>query len=196
MPARCGSCWVTLAILRIDAMAARLVISETQYVLQQVRGGAWTDLAVLAGGAEALMPSSRAVDERQLEAAIETAEDWLMPHAPGLRGEGLEVQDNLGRLKAGMENVLSVTTSQWSMAEVESFFLRMVDAATGRHPSPLLAGRHHFVADLLALFALEVDDLLSEGRGEDVAGLDAAGAPGAQAHPGQVERQVLGRHAA
>ena len=47
-----------------------------------------------------------------------------------------------------------------------------------------------------ALCALEVDDLLSEGRSEDVVGLDAAAVPSAHAHPGQVERQVLGHHGA
>lgn len=39
-------------------------------------------------------------------------------------------------------------------------------------------------------------DLLSGGRSEDVAGLDAAGAPGSQARPGQVAQQVLGCHTA
>ena len=146
----------------IDAMAARLVIGEAEYVLQQARGGSWTDLALLAGGAEALMPSNRAVDERQLESAIETAEDWLMPHAQSLRGEALEIHDKLGRLKAGMENVLSVTTHQWSVADVESFFLNLLDTATGAHPSSLLAGRHHFVADLLLLRELAHHGRLTE----------------------------------
>jgi len=132
-------------------MTARLVISDAEYALAQVQGGAWVTIAVLAGGAEALVASHQPVDERQLEAAIETAEDWLMPHASALRGEALEVQDSAGRLRAGMEKVLSVTTSQWSLADVESFFLKLVDTATGRHPSPLLAGQHHFVADLLLL---------------------------------------------
>lgn len=130
-------------------MPARLIIAEAQYLLAQERGRAWTDLAVLAGGAEALMPANRAVDAYQLEAAIETAENWLMPHAPGLRGEVLEIHDETGRLKAGMASVLAVTSIHWRVADVEGFFLRLVDAATGRHPSPLLAGRRPFVGDLV-----------------------------------------------
>ncbi len=143
-------------------MPARLIISQAQYLLAQERSRIWADLAVLAGGAEALVPSSRAVDERQLEAAIETAENWLMPHAQGLRGEVLEIHDETGRLKAGMENVLSVTSTQWRVADVEGFFLRLVDAATGRHPSPLLAGRHPFVADLLLVRELAHHGQLAE----------------------------------
>lgn len=136
---------------RPDAMAARLVIAATAYRLQHARSDAWDDVAVLAGGAETILASNRPVNEARLEAAIEAAEDWLMPCAPGLRGETLEVRDEAGRLKAGMESVLSVTTRRWSVADVESFFLALVDAATGRHPSPLLAGRQSFVADLVVL---------------------------------------------
>jgi hypothetical protein len=145
-------------------MAARLVISETKYVLQHMRGGAWTDLAVLAGGAESILPSNRPVDETRLEAAIEAAENWLMPYAAGLRGEALAVQDEVGRVKAGMENVLSVTTDQWSVADVEGFFLRLVRTATGRHPCPLLAGRHPFVADLVLLRELAHHGRLAQIR--------------------------------
>jgi hypothetical protein len=132
-------------------MAARLVISETQYVLQQARDGRWIDVAVLPGGAESVLPAKGPVDERRLEIAIQATEDWLMPHAPGLQGEALEVADRLQRIKSGMADVLSVTSSRWTVDEVEQFFARVVDLATGRVPSPLLAGRQSFVADLLVL---------------------------------------------
>lgn len=145
-------------------MAARLLISEARYVLQQSRHGAWEDVAVLPGGADAILASGRAVDESRLEAAIEIAEDWLMPHAPGLRGEVLEVQDGTQRLKSGMTEVLSVTSSEWSVDDVEGFFLLLLDMATGRHPSPALVGRHPFVADLLILRELAHHGRLAQIR--------------------------------
>ena len=132
-------------------MAARLVISETRYVLQQEREGEWLNVAALPGGAESVLALARTVDEGRLEAAIETAEDWLMPYAAALSGEVLEVRDGTQRLQSGMEQVLSVTGRRWTVDDLEDFFNRVVELATGRHPSPRLAGRQHFIADLLVL---------------------------------------------
>lgn len=132
-------------------MAARLVISETRYVLQREREGAWVNVAEFPGGAESVIALTRTVDEGSLEAAIETAEDWLMPYAAALSGEVLEVRDGTQRLQSGMKHVLSVTGRRWTVDDLEDFFNRVVDLATGRHPSPRLAGRQHFIADLLVL---------------------------------------------
>jgi hypothetical protein len=133
-------------------MTARLIIAENTYVLQQrARDASWDELAVLAGGASALLPTMHAVDEPGLEMAIELAENWLIPHAARLRGEVLEVSDATGRLKSGMESVLSVCSESWTVADLELLFLRLVDLATGRLPSPALEGRHAFAADLLVL---------------------------------------------
>lgn len=145
-------------------MPARLIVSDVGYVLQSLQGGSWADVAELPGGAAAIVPSGRAVDERALEAAIERAEDWLMLHAPHLRGEVLEVLDRTQRLTLGMDEVLSVTSRTWSVDEVEALFLRLVDMATGRLPSPALAGRGAFVADLLMLRELAHHGRLAEIR--------------------------------
>jgi len=119
-------------------MTARLVISDSTYVLQQFVESQWEDLTVLPRGADALLPSTRAVDEGSLEAAIEVAEDWLMPKVARFLGDSFEVSDATGRLKAGLEDVLSVQTSRWGVAEFEEVFLRLIDLATGRLPSPAL----------------------------------------------------------
>jgi hypothetical protein len=128
-----------------------LVITESAYTLLESRDDHWAELATLAAGAEALLAPARPIDEGQLEAAIEIAENWLMPHAARLRGEVLHVDDATGRLKTGLHEVLSVTSREWTVDDVESFFLRLVDMATGRNPSPAVQGRHRFVADVLML---------------------------------------------
>jgi hypothetical protein len=132
-------------------MTARLAITEQAYLLQEARGGAWTDIATLAGGAAALLDPSRPVDEAQLERAIEVAEDWLMPHAARLAGAVLEVEDLTRRLRSGLGAVLSETGTAWSVDAFETLFLRLVDLATGRLPPPALQGRQPFVADVLLL---------------------------------------------
>lgn len=132
-------------------MTARLVISEDTYTLQQASDAGWNDLAVLPGGASALLPATRPLDEARLEMAIEVAENWLMPHARQFQGVVLEVSDTTGRLASGLKDVLSAQPSNWDVADLEQLFLRMVDLATGRLASPALAGRQAFVADLLML---------------------------------------------
>jgi hypothetical protein len=132
-------------------MPARLAISESAYTLLDARDAQWIELARLPAGADALLPPARAIDEGGLEAAIEVAEDWLMPHATSLRGEVLHVDDATGRLKAGLEAVLSVTGSEWTVEEIEGLFLRLVDLGTGRNPTPALQGRQRFVADVVML---------------------------------------------
>lgn len=129
----------------------RLTIGTDAYALAGASNGEWVECALLHRGAEALLPSTRPVDEARLEAAIEIAEDWLMPHAAHLRGQVLEVSDPTGRLRSGMEEVLGATTSAWSVEDVEGIFLRLVDMTTGRRPAPSVAGRQHFVADVLLL---------------------------------------------
>ena len=133
----------------ICAAAARLLIADRAYTLQAAQGAAWAEVAALPGGARSLLPDTRAVDERGLEAAIEAAEDWLMPHAAGLRGAILEVSDPTGRLASGLREVLGVRAVAWSVAEVEGFFLRLIDLTTGRTPSPAVQGRQAFIADVL-----------------------------------------------
>lgn len=129
---------------------ARLRIDASAYALQAAHDGAWAGIAVLPGGAGALLPT-RALDEPGLERAIEVAEDWLMPHATRLRGVILEVSDPTGRLQAGLREVLSVQALEWSVADIEGFFLRLVGLTTGRAPSAAVQERWPFVADVLML---------------------------------------------
>lgn len=105
-------------------MTARLVISEDSYVLQQATETGWNDLAVLPGGATALLPDTRPLHEGSLELAIELAENWLMPHARHLRGDVLEVSDTTGRLTSGLMDVMSESATSWSVADLEQLFLR------------------------------------------------------------------------
>lgn len=130
-------------------MTVRLLITDTAYVLQQIEDGAWSDIAVLPGGASALLPPAAPLDEARLEAAIQVAEDWLMPHARRLHGQVLEVQDATGRLPSGLEEVLSEQNRAWSVAGFEALFLRIVDLATGRRAAVAIAHRSRFVADVL-----------------------------------------------
>lgn len=131
-------------------MTARLVIGESAYVLSQWQAGEWVGLAALPGGAAALIPPPRRADAAGLEAAIEIAEDWLMPHARSIEGEALEVLDKTARLVSGLTTVLRVCGRDWSVQELETMFLRLVDMATGRGPD-LAGAQRAFLADMLLL---------------------------------------------
>lgn len=131
-------------------MSARLVIADSAYTLLEGGEDQWREIATLRTGWTVLLPSSRPIDERALEAGIEAAEDWLMPHAPRLRARDLEVVDATGRLEAGLHDILSVSTREWSVKDVEDFFSRIVDMATGSRPSSVQE-LHAFAADILLL---------------------------------------------
>ena len=120
---------------------ACLIIGDGPYALQRERGGEWTELAVLAGGAGTLLGETRPLGEASLEAAIERAEDWLMPHAASLQDQVLEAIDATGRLKPGLERVFGVSSSEWTVQELEALFLSLVEMATGRKPPPALEGQ-------------------------------------------------------
>ncbi|MEJ5989753.1 hypothetical protein WG902_07120 [Ramlibacter sp. PS3R-8] len=141
-------------------MSIQLRIGEGAYSLAEGDD----DFAILDGGPGGLLSSTRPVDEAGLETAIERAEDWLMPRAARLRDGVLEVSDATGTLRSGMHDVLSVTSLAWSTDDVESFFLQLVDMATGRVPAAKLAGRQHFVAHVLLLRELAHHGALSRIR--------------------------------
>ncbi|WP_048441366.1 hypothetical protein [Caenimonas sp. SL110] len=130
-------------------MQARLII-DGSYRLARLHEGAWVDLAVLAGGARAVLPGGRPVDQAALEAAIEHAEDWLMPHAGELRGADLEVIDAAGDLDAGLQDVFSSDSRQWDSAQLETLFLQL-DFMTAR---PHLAARLEAHRDTVAALVL------------------------------------------
>jgi hypothetical protein len=132
-------------------MPVRFVIAENGYALLTQLDGPWTEIAALPGGARALLPAARSVDEGALERAIEVAEDWLMPHAARLRSEILEVSDPTGRLKAALKARLSIVPDAWSIVELETLFLRLVDLATGRMPSQDALEWPLFMADVTML---------------------------------------------
>lgn len=132
-------------------MASRLLIADSAYVLSQLRVGQWVELSRLPGGAQALLQGVRALDEGQLEAAIQIAEDWLTPHAAGLQDEELEVSDVTGRLRSGLAALVASTERTWSIEALERAFLQVVDMATGHVAPPHLQHHRLFVADLLLL---------------------------------------------
>lgn len=132
-------------------MSARLLLGEDAYVLSMARDQRWEEVGRLAGGAQALLPGARPVDEGRLEAAIQTAEDWLMPLVGGLRGALLEVLDPTGRLAAGLAQVLAAQERQWTLTQFEQRFLQLTELATGR-VVPQALGRHQeFIADVVLL---------------------------------------------
>jgi len=145
-------------------MAARLLIADSAYVLSLTRGGIWVELSRLPGSAQVLLPGVRALDEGQLEAAIQVAEDWLGPYAAALQGEVLEMSEVTGRLQSGFAAALASTERTWSIESLERAFLKVVDLATGRIPSPHLKGHRAFVADLLLLRELAHHGRLSSVR--------------------------------
>ncbi|MES2784499.1 MAG: hypothetical protein V4684_03485 [Pseudomonadota bacterium] len=130
-------------------MRARLII-DGSYRLTHLHEGAWVDLDVLAGGARAILPGGRPVDQAALEAAIEHAEDWLMPHAGALRGADLEVIDVAGHLDAGLQEVLSNDSRQRDSAQLEALFLQL-DFMTAR---PHLAARLQAHSDTVAAIVM------------------------------------------
>lgn len=132
-------------------MSAHLLITDRAHVLSMLHDGRSTELARLQHGAQALLPPHQPVSERQLEAAIEIAEDWLMPHAKRLQGKVLEVTDTSGMLHAGLESVLSSHARQWTLAEIEQTFLRLVDMATGAAVPASLQAHRSFLAHVLLL---------------------------------------------
>jgi hypothetical protein len=132
-------------------MSARFVIAENGYALLMERDGQWIEIAALPGGARALLPASRPVDEGALERAIEIAEDWLMPHAARLRGETLEVSDPTRRLNAALKARRPIVPDAWSTMEIEALFLQLVELATGLFPPQDALEWPVFVADVTML---------------------------------------------
>jgi hypothetical protein len=130
--------------------APRLVLADSEYLLRFPGGRGQMESTSFPGGAASLMPGEVPVGEASLERAIEAAEDWLMPHASYLQDKALEVHDPSGRFASQLESVLAVTTSQWTIEDIEVMFLRVVDMATGRGSAALQAHRK-FVADLLVI---------------------------------------------
>lgn len=132
-------------------MPVRFVIAENGYALLTQQDGPWSEIAALPSGARALLPAARSVDEGALERAIEVAEDWLMPHSARLQSEILEVSDPAGRLRAALKTRLSIVPDAWSIVELETLFLRLVDLATGRMPPQDTLEWHLFMADVTML---------------------------------------------
>jgi hypothetical protein len=132
-------------------MLTRLVIDESSYRLSRRGDQGWMEFAVLAGGANALLAPDRMVDQGALEAAIEHAEDWVMPHAAQLSGSHLDVIDATGRLEFGLQNVLAVDSHQWDKGQLESLFLEIDFMSARPHLMARLQGQEPFVADMVLL---------------------------------------------
>src|SRR4051812_1790248 len=129
-------------------MAARLDITGSAYVRGSDQGGVPQEIARLDGGAGALLAGSAPPSLLRVEAAIERAEDWLMPHAKALAGETLEVHDRRGRLVSGLGGAAAFSPEQ-----IEDEFRRIVEVRTLGGLAPA------FVADLVL-----VRELVHHGR--------------------------------
>lgn len=133
-------------------MGWELRVEEQAYVLSTSLNGQPVTLSRLQGGADRLLPGIGAPGEAQLESAIATAEEWLMPHLSGQRkGQALHVTDLTGRLASGLLNVLGTSERVWSLTDIEQVFEKVVDLATGRNPPVALSQHPLFVADLLLM---------------------------------------------
>lgn len=151
-------------------MLTRLTIGASNYRLLRRDERDWTELAVLPGGASALLPHSRPVDQRTLEAAIDRAEDWLMPHAARISGSDLDVLDTTGRLASGLQEVLATEGRHWTTEQFEALFLDIDLMSARPHLAAKLQGREHFVADVVLLRELAHHAKLREIRLADPAG--------------------------
>ena len=132
-------------------MQARLAIDDSGYRLARDAGTGWIELAVLPGGPVALLRGSGSMDERALEAAIEHAEDWLMPHAAALSGAQLEVIDSTGRLASGLRDVFSADARQWDAEQIEALFLELGYMIARPRLASTLDGKRDFVAHIVML---------------------------------------------
>lgn len=131
-------------------MLARLFINEAGYQLARLQADDWVELASLPGGPLALLPGPRPVDQGALEAAIEHAEDWLMPYAVALNGADLEVVDSTGQLAAGLREIVAADTDEWDVEQLEALFLE-VDFMTAR---PHIAVRLEALRETVAAIVL------------------------------------------
>lgn len=130
-------------------MSLTLKFEEQDYVLLAEEIDDAVELSRFNNGAQRLLPGTVALTEAQLEAAIETTENWLMPYVSGQKGQVLEVKDSTGRLTSGLLAVLGTSERFWSLAAIEQAFVKVVDLATGRHAPAALNQHRLFVADLL-----------------------------------------------
>ena len=130
-------------------MGLTLKIEKKDYVLLTEQDGNSVELSRMTNGAQRLLPGTGAPTEALLEAAIETAENWLMPYASKQQGQVLEVKDATGRLATGLLVIMETAERIWSLADVEEGFLELVNLTTGRSVPAALIEHRLFVADWL-----------------------------------------------
>lgn len=145
-------------------MSAHLLIAGDAYALSVVKEGSRIEVARLEGGARRLLPDGQSVGEASLEAAIQVAEDWLMPHAARLQGQALEVTDATGGLADGLSGVLDSNARAWRVDALEEMFLQLVGIATGAVVDMRLAAHRSFLAHVLLLRELAHHGQVSEIR--------------------------------
>ena len=130
-------------------MGLTLNIEKQDYVLLSEQDGNSVELSRMTNGAQRLLPGTGVPTEALLEAAIETAENCLMPYASRQQGQVLEVKDPTGRLATGLLVVMETAKQIWSIADIEEGFLELVDLTTGRSVPAALIEHRLFVADWL-----------------------------------------------
>lgn len=137
-------------------MTTRLHIGAHQTTVYVDHGAGEQDLVVLAIGSSLIadrhfhhQPPTAA----ELEAAIETVEDALMPSIPRLRGaEPLLTSDDESVALAAFAGMETGTTVELDIESIERQFNRLADVANGRPASHEgLPPRPVFAAHLLIL---------------------------------------------
>lgn len=137
-------------------MTTRLHIGDQQTTVDVDLGTGQRDAVVLAIGSSALAHRhfrSELPTAAELEAAIDTVEDVLMPLIPRLRGAGsLLTSDDESIALAASACLPTNTTVELDTASVERQFNRLVDVVNGRPVSHEgLPTRARFAAHLLIL---------------------------------------------
>lgn len=135
-------------------MGLTLKIEKQDYVLLCEQNGNFVELSRLINGAQRLLPGTVTPTEAQLEAAIETAENWLMPFVSGQKGQELEVIDMTNEFSSDLLAFAANKERVWSLAQVERIFLKLLDSITGRYASTTSSEHRRFIAEWLLVRAL------------------------------------------
>ncbi len=130
-------------------MGLTLKIEKQDYVLLCEQNGNFVELARLLNGAQRLLPGTVTPTEAELEAAIEKAENWLMPFVSGQKGQELEVIDMKNQFSTDLLAFAANEKCIWSLAQVERIFLKLLDVITGRYASTTSSEHRRFMADWL-----------------------------------------------
>lgn len=126
-----------------------LKIEKQDYFLLCEQNGNFVELSRLLNGVQRLLPGTVTPTEAELEAAIETAENWLMPFLYGKKGNVLKVIDMTNQLSSSLFAFAEIEGDIWSLEQIEQTFLKLLDTITGRFALATFSKHRRFVADWL-----------------------------------------------